>query len=164
MQFMTNKTSQRGAALIVSLILLLVVTLIGVSGMQTTVLQEKMSGNFKDKNTSFQAAEAALREGEAAAEDLTGHSGMSSTCTGGLCYTGPGGTPLSTLETYLHDGTAIEADAVVSGLNPVYLIDGVKSRPAGSASWRYMYRVIAVSSGQTETTVSELRSTYFPVD
>lgn len=55
---------QKGAALIVSLIILLVMTLIGISGMQTTVLEEKMAGNFKDRNMSLQAAEAALRSAE----------------------------------------------------------------------------------------------------
>lgn len=52
---------QRGAALVVGLILLVVVTLVGVGAMQTTTLQEKMAGNLRDSNLSFQAAEAALR-------------------------------------------------------------------------------------------------------
>ncbi len=160
----TRKVSQHGAALVVSLILLLIVTLIGISGMQSTVLQEKMSGNFKDKNSAFQAAEAALREGEAKAETLSGHTGMNSTCSAGLCYNGAGGTPLATLETYLKSGNGIVADEVVTGLKPVYLIDGVKSRPPGSTGWRYMYRVIAASQGQTGSSVSELRSTYYPVN
>jgi len=55
---------QSGAALIVSLILLLVMTLLGVSAMQTNVLEEKMAGNFRDRDLAFQAAEAALRDGE----------------------------------------------------------------------------------------------------
>lgn len=55
---------QRGAALIVSLLILLVMTLIGLSGMQTTVLEERMAGNFKNRNLAFQSAESALREGE----------------------------------------------------------------------------------------------------
>ena len=55
---------QRGAALIVSLILLLVMTLLGVSAMQTNMLEEKMAGNFRDRDLAFQAAEAALRYAE----------------------------------------------------------------------------------------------------
>jgi type IV pilus assembly protein PilX len=57
-------TRQQGAVLIVSLVLLLVMTLIGISSMQTNTLEEKMSGNYRDKNLSFQAAEMTLREGE----------------------------------------------------------------------------------------------------
>lgn len=56
---------QRGAALIVSLLLLVVITLIGISGMQTSSLQERMSGNMYDRAIAMQAAEAALSFAEA---------------------------------------------------------------------------------------------------
>lgn len=55
---------QNGSALIVGLILLLVVTILAIAGMQDTLLQERMSGNWHDRNLAFQASEAALREGE----------------------------------------------------------------------------------------------------
>lgn len=56
--------SQRGATLIISLLILLVMTLIGVTAIQTTTMEEKMAGNMRDQNLAFQAAEAALRAGE----------------------------------------------------------------------------------------------------
>ena len=55
---------QRGAVLIVSLVMLLVITLIAVSSMQGTVLEEKMAGNTKDRNLAFQTTESAIREAE----------------------------------------------------------------------------------------------------
>ena len=55
---------QKGAVLIVSLIILLMLTLIGLSAIQSTSLEEKMAGNYRDQNLSFQAAETTLREGE----------------------------------------------------------------------------------------------------
>lgn len=55
---------QRGVVLIVSLILLMVLTLIGVTAMQTSTLEERMAGNAWDKQRAFQAAEAALRAAE----------------------------------------------------------------------------------------------------
>ncbi|MEI2743120.1 MAG: PilX N-terminal domain-containing pilus assembly protein [Candidatus Competibacter sp.] len=58
---MRGPLQQRGAALVVGLILLVVVTLVGVGAMQSTTLQEKMAGNLRDSNLSFQAAETALR-------------------------------------------------------------------------------------------------------
>jgi len=61
---------QRGAILIISLIMLLVLTILGVTGMRTTVLEEKMAGNLRDKNLAFQAAETALRDGEDLVETL----------------------------------------------------------------------------------------------
>jgi len=55
---------QTGAALMVSLMILLVLTLIGVTSMSTTILEEKMAGGLRNQNLAFQAAEAALRAGE----------------------------------------------------------------------------------------------------
>ena len=55
---------QRGAVLIVALIMLLLLTVIGLSSMRGTSLQENMAGNMRDSNLSLQASEAALRKGE----------------------------------------------------------------------------------------------------
>jgi type IV pilus assembly protein PilX len=59
-----TSTKQRGVALMVGLVLLLVLTLIGVSAMRSAVLEERMTGNTQDLQIAFQFAEAALREGE----------------------------------------------------------------------------------------------------
>lgn len=89
---------ERGAALIISLILLVLITLVGVASLRNVVLEEKMSANFYDRSLAFQAAEAALRAGEAvAAAQAPNHTQSkargtptdatqcSSTCSGGLC-------------------------------------------------------------------------------
>lgn len=55
---------QSGAVLVVSLIMLLLLTIIGVTGVQSTSLEEKMAGNLRDKNLAFQAAESALNAAE----------------------------------------------------------------------------------------------------
>jgi len=68
--FIPSQTKQAGATLIVSLLILLVMTLLGVTAMQTNILEEKMSGNSKDVSLSLQAAEAALREAEAYVETI----------------------------------------------------------------------------------------------
>lgn len=57
-------SSQSGVVLIISLIMLLLLTLIGTTGMQSTSLEEKMAGNIRDKNLAFQAAESALKAAE----------------------------------------------------------------------------------------------------
>jgi len=54
----------RGSALIISLVFLLMLTVLGVAGMQGTTQQERMSGNMYSRNLAFQAAETALRAGE----------------------------------------------------------------------------------------------------
>ncbi len=54
--------SQRGAVLAVALILLLVITIVGLSTVQTTGLEEKMAANSQFKNMAFQASETAIEE------------------------------------------------------------------------------------------------------
>ena len=83
-----NRHSESGVALIASLVILLIITLFGLSSMRSAGLQERMSGNQYDKNLVFEAAEAALREGEAvAAAPLT----IPAACNNGLCPTLPAG-------------------------------------------------------------------------
>jgi len=65
----THFNSQSGAALIVSLLILLVMTVIGISSMQTTNLQEKMASNTREREQAFEAAESALRNAEAFVEN-----------------------------------------------------------------------------------------------
>ncbi|WP_415892733.1 PilX N-terminal domain-containing pilus assembly protein [Neptuniibacter sp. PT8_73] len=58
------KSSQTGATLIITMIFLLIMSIIGLAGMDVTGLEERMAGNMRDRNKAFQAAEAALLEGE----------------------------------------------------------------------------------------------------
>ena len=61
---MTKKIQQQGVVLVIGLIMLVVMTLLAVSSMQSSSLQELMSNNMKDKVTAFEAAEAAIRAAE----------------------------------------------------------------------------------------------------
>lgn len=57
--------SQSGAVLFVAMIFLIVMTLLGISNMQSGLMEEKMAGAFRDRNSlAFESAELALREGE----------------------------------------------------------------------------------------------------
>lgn len=60
---------QTGAVLVISLIMLLLLTLIGVSGSQNTSIEEKMAANVLDRNIAFQAAETTLKAAENALLD-----------------------------------------------------------------------------------------------
>lgn len=56
--------SQRGMTLIVGLIMVLLMSIVAVSAIRGSNMQELMAGNMRDRNLAFQAAEAALRNGE----------------------------------------------------------------------------------------------------
>ena len=63
MQRAPAKRRERGAVLIFGLVILLVVTMVGISGQQGTVLQERLAGNLRQNQIALQAAEAALQVG-----------------------------------------------------------------------------------------------------
>lgn len=77
--------TQQGAVLAISLVFLLLMTILAVSSMQGTVLQERMAGNQRDHNLAFQTAEAALRAGEDWVGNDMGTAGAIALDTGG-CY------------------------------------------------------------------------------
>ena len=54
------RQSQSGAALFVGLVLLLVMTVLGVSGMSTSTLELVMAGNAQAQQRAFQAAETGI--------------------------------------------------------------------------------------------------------
>ena len=59
-----NRVRQRGAVLFVSLILLLILTLIGVTAARMQTVEERMAQNDDNHQLAVQAAEAALRYSE----------------------------------------------------------------------------------------------------
>lgn len=77
---------ESGAVLVVSLIMLLLVTVLGLSTIGTTTMQEKMAANTRDKDLAFQAAELALKVAEKALEE-EGLTALDFTpeCSNGLC-------------------------------------------------------------------------------
>lgn len=60
-----NGLKNKGAVLITSLVMLVILTMLGISAMQDSSLEERMAGNMRSQNIAFQATEAALRAGEA---------------------------------------------------------------------------------------------------
>jgi type IV pilus assembly protein PilX len=58
------RKQQSGAVLIVSLLMLVLLTLIGLTAIQAGTVNERIAGNARSLDLAFQAAEAALREAE----------------------------------------------------------------------------------------------------
>ena len=55
---------ERGVALIISLIILVIMTIVGVSAVKSNLLEEKMASNSFEQGRLFEAAETALAAGE----------------------------------------------------------------------------------------------------
>ncbi|MDZ7592667.1 MAG: PilX N-terminal domain-containing pilus assembly protein [Rubrivivax sp.] len=88
---------QRGSALIVVMLLLVITMLMAVSSVRTANLEERMASNTRERQVAFQLAEAALRDAEQViADDADGpfrplRPGMfSADCLNGLCRSAPG--------------------------------------------------------------------------
>lgn len=56
----TSRTRQQGAALVVGMVLLLVLTLLAISGMNTATLELQMAGNAQYAQNAFQIAETGI--------------------------------------------------------------------------------------------------------
>ncbi len=162
---------QQGAVLVVSLIMLLVMTLIGLSSMRTTILEEKMAGNFRDSNIAFQAAEAALRDAEGdvvcngctRASPISGLSDFDATCTNGICggWVSTVWTDTTKMGNTVAYGTYTGATAIAGVANPPnYLVEGKKCIAAGWASWKYCYQITATGFGGSANATSVLQEVF----
>lgn len=95
----TPLRKQSGAALVISLIILSIVTILGVSSMQSSSTELKMAASLRDRGIAFEAAEAALVIVEKSLADnpperadllsscITGNC-YNSSCNGGRCFDG----------------------------------------------------------------------------
>jgi type IV pilus assembly protein PilX len=170
--------SQRGVVLIVALIMLLTMTIVSVGAMSTSTLEQKMTANLRDRQVAFQAAEAALREGERFAEShALQESDFNATCTGGsggqcLCTkTTPSPCPEywtdSTLNVWETSGRYKSYTNTQLGDAPAkYIVEyrgnicigGVPC--TATTSDPQMFRITAVGYGQTTGAKVMLQSTY----
>lgn len=181
-------STQRGAVLITGLIFLVVLTLLGTTALQSTILEEKMAGNLRDETLAFQAAEAALRSGEHFLEQVTlpefnGSGGLYHyACSEGLNPDAEGEdegesfscppTPDPVTEMNWDAGDSRETGVVIEGVvsQPRYFIeqlgnislqgDSGSAQQSGTALDATMFRVVARGVGGTETATVLLQSTY----
>ena len=160
------RSRQHGAVLIVALVLLLVLTVLGVAGVQNTTMQERMAGNYRDRFSAFQAAEAALRAGEATlASNTYAWNGSDGTYTVGTTTLSI--DPLS-LANYQLDVTT-SLDGIAS--SPQYFIEKLPKVRFGGDSldrgrteggrWVIYYRVSGRASGVSGKSEVVLQSTYY---
>lgn len=72
-----SRQSQRGAALIVALLILVIISIIGVAAMRTSIFNSKIATSAQAGTMSFQAAESALagvlNEAETVSTSTPGH-------------------------------------------------------------------------------------------
>ncbi len=60
-----------GAVLIVSMVMLIAITMLGVTSMKSSLTELTMAGNLRESGLTFQAAEAGLKSAESLVENTT---------------------------------------------------------------------------------------------
>jgi len=156
---------QKGSALLVSLIILLVMTILGVQALSTTMLEEKMSGNYRDNQLAFEAAEAALRAGEAWLETHITPPDPSDTAADGVWSFGELDYTDDTWWTA--NGDPVNTDFTLLASQPMYAIEEQQrvsdDEELGSNAQeprRYFYRVVARGVGGSSNSVVLLQTTF----
>lgn len=172
---------QRGIALVLALVFLLLLTIIGISALNTTSLEEKMTHNVKDRNLAFQAAESALIAGENWIYTQIGKPVFPNTSSGlhvPSTTTTPnwetsgiwGGSTVVTYPCTPSTSSGCGTDLGKVNTQPKYLIEdmGEKTESGGSLVTSTSYkgkgttvlRVTARGTGGTDAAVVMVQSTY----
>ncbi len=160
---------QEGAVLVFGLILLLVLTLLGVSTMKGSIFDEKMAGNARNGNYAFQASESALREGELWLRDRTVEPLPTATGSSGLWQLnapgagdwwanggGPWGTAAPAVRTFAGLSN-VQAQPQVIIEYSKFVKDNLDEMPPPGKNY---YRVTSKATGGTDTAIVQLQTMY----
>ena len=164
--------AQRGVAVLVCLLMLILVMLLGVSAAQMGLQGEKATRGERDREVAFQAAEDALTDAE---RDIQGGTVTVSTCDaapvwqrvdlsgaedGGACTQGYGD----------HTGAAmLTAEGVLPFRKPRYVIERMECHQPGEdasagGAPSYCYRVTVIGFGARPGTEVVLQTVFSKVD
>ncbi|BDB17587.1 hypothetical protein cym2001_09520 [Pseudomonas sp. CYM-20-01] len=150
---------QAGMVLLVSLVLLLLLSLIGLSSMQAALTQQKIAGSFWHRNQSLQSAESGLRLGEL----LVRRASAGLTLCQSIATCVPPAEAFSVVGSGTHPVSGIKWVALKGGVYGIQFLGpavGLTHLPAQTTA--AVYRVTAVGlHGQLRTV---LESTYARVE
>ena len=156
---------QQGAVLVFSLVFLLIFTLLGMSSMSSSILEEKMTTNSYDRARAFQAAEAALRE----AENYISSNApvLDEQCANGLCVN----ARKQLLSAWRSDpdhaywASARSLQDAISGVpsNAKYIIEDMCATDSTFGAGDYanrVFRITVLGTGGTDNAIVMLESSF----
>ena len=181
---MLRKTEQ-GTALVYTMIFLGLMIAAGLVSVQFSSLQQKMAASYRNNQTAFIAAEAALKEAEQCIRtqtDCSAITGFSADCSNGLCFTGNNSGSIPSCRAGNSEPwedsalwntpgkTRVIKSLTGTGTSARYLIEficyvpkalfGVTPNPTNPADWSNLYRVTVVASVDNLNNRVMLQSTY----
>jgi type IV pilus assembly protein PilX len=164
--------SQRGASLIVSLILLAVIALLVVYGAQPLLTEQKIASNQNDRTLAFQLAELGLKSGEGyVAANKPVASAFATDCSGGLCLPsqsagGSNAWERSNVFTGSYTNSlpcstcTITADTMQKPRYTIELLDSNYSDAVTGTTGASLYRITSRAWGRNANTQVTLQSYY----
>lgn len=140
------RRSAQGFSLLAILLMMAILGMLTLGAMSSSIVQERMVGNTRDRHVALQAAEAALRDAELDIEtNIDSNSGFTEACTAGLCIppsdtaSGPQSAPrwqsvawAGSARTYGSRTLAaalLGPDNVALAQQPMYVIERLPSLP-----------------------------------
>ncbi len=179
------RSRERGVALFMTLTILLILTILGISSIQTTSMQERMARNYRDVNIAFQGAEAAIAEAEAYLETITNIGGFpditdTQLCVSGLCNSIDGTARWTQDYGYVDwdDATTYRATTTTkeelgAADDPKYIIEYVARvtieqdtlnignvGEGGSSGRAYVFRITSQGTGGTQEAKAMIQALY----
>jgi len=170
----SSSHAQRGAALVIAMLILMLLTSLGVAMFRSFGLQERIAGNTREKQHAFQAAQSALQFGE---WWLTqGNATTGTTCSGLLSATQVCSNAVTMATFTAGPWTALGAPYVpinVNGASPMTIstsggVGTYYAQPRlyinymglGSSGTARVYQVTAIGNGGDLNSVAVVQSTY----
>jgi type IV pilus assembly protein PilX len=168
---------QPGISLVVVLLFLLIMTVLGITAVRTSNLEEKMSGNERDRELAFEAAEATLRDAERdIALNITASAAFANPCANGLCTPPVAGVSavdsvnwMGAAPKVYGTGSGAAAYPVALARAPRYVIELMPDMPApageslnqrSTVSGGTPFRITATAWGRKQSTQVQLQVVY----
>lgn len=171
MQPIITLNHQKGSVLLIGLMMLLVLTILAISVMNLSTTSEKLTGNQRDQNIAFQAAESALTDAEGWLKKQVAPPKSAAACSPAACNV----FILNTLSSYQTQtaswwatyGTPYSGQIQQAKTQPRFIIEEYNFIPydlspqtRASGKGYYYYRVTAEGSGATDNSKSVVQSIY----
>jgi len=176
-QSIPNPTRQAGAALLVALVMLILITLIGISAARMQTMEARMASNLQNRNLAMQSAESSLRTAEDGLAQAN-YNGFGSNTAGQYTYVPTsgnppwylGGTVGSTFWTTSSDLATGPTETLDSSQASVFIIEklppvavqggSVSTAQYGNDPRAVVYRVTSQATGGDTTAPITLQSIY----
>lgn len=163
---------QAGMAIVMAMVFLLVLTVLGITATNSSILSEKMNENMRDMTSAFEAAEMALGTGETQIQAMATAPNIITSCTASPCNAVWQLNTLPNLATQTNtwwqtNGQAYSATVANVAQQPTFIIELYSFTPydlspnsTASGVGVYYFRVTARGVGLTNNAVATVQSIY----